>query len=67
MDERLVWLLMAVLLVVPLWRICGRAGFAPALALVAAVPFLGFLIVAAVLGFAEWPRLAHRAPPRGPQ
>lgn len=66
MHELVVWLLMVVLLVVPLWRICARAGFAPVLALVAAVPFLGFLIVAAVLGFADWPRLAHRAPQKRP-
>lgn len=67
MDGLFAWLVMAVLLVVPLWKICGRAGFAPALALIAAVPFIGIVIVAALLGFIEWPRSAHRLPPRDRQ
>ncbi|KPF69043.1 hypothetical protein IP84_07660 [beta proteobacterium AAP99] len=45
----------ALLLVIPLWRICQRAGLSPYLSLVAAVPFIGLLIVAAVLAFAPWP------------
>lgn len=49
------WLVALVLVIVPLWRICGRAGFNPALSLLAVIPLLGFLIVAAVLGFAPWP------------
>ena len=49
------WLVALILVVVPLWRICGRAGFNPALSLLAAIPLLGLLIVAAVLGFAPWP------------
>lgn len=44
-----------VLFVIPLWRICRRAGFPPALSLIAVVPLLGFLIVAGILAFAEWP------------
>lgn len=43
------------LLVFPLWKICGRAGFHPALSLVAIIPLLGFLIVAGILAFSEWP------------
>ena len=53
-------LLGMVLLVIPLWRICGRAGFHPALALVAIVPVLGLLVVAGILAFAEWPAAARR-------
>lgn len=48
-------LVVLILVVVPLWRICGRAGFNPALSLLAIIPVLGFLIVAAILAFAEWP------------
>jgi hypothetical protein len=44
-----------ILVIVPLWRICARAGFSPALSLLAIIPWLGFLIVAVVLGFSEWP------------
>lgn len=53
--EGTVALVALVLIIVPLWRICGRAGFNPALSLLAIIPFLGFLIVAAILAFAEWP------------
>jgi hypothetical protein len=48
-------LVVLILVVVPLWRICARAGFNPALSLIAIIPLLGFLIVAAILAFAEWP------------
>jgi hypothetical protein len=62
----LIWVaLFAVLVVVPLWRICGRAGFSPALSLLAIIPWLGFLIIAAVLGFAEWPNLKNRQKSQG--
>ncbi len=44
-----------VLLVIPLWKICARAGFNPALSLLAIIPLLGLLIVAGVLAFSEWP------------
>jgi hypothetical protein len=43
------------LLIIPLWRICTRAGFHPALALLAAIPFIGLLAVAAILAFGNWP------------
>lgn len=61
MEGFLGWLIMAVLFVAPLWKICARAGFAPALSLVAAIPVLGLAIVAAVVGFAEWPSLRRAA------
>lgn len=57
-----IWALIGIILViVPLWRICSRAGFNPALSLLAIIPFVGFVIVAAVLGFADWPSLKNRA------
>lgn len=46
---------MAALTVVPLWRICARAGFNGALSLLALIPWLGILIVGAILAFATWP------------
>ncbi|HMK22496.1 MAG TPA: hypothetical protein VK466_09195 [Terriglobales bacterium] len=49
----------AVLVIVPLWRVFGRAGFSPALSLLVVIPGFGFLIVAAVLGFGEWPSLKN--------
>jgi hypothetical protein len=54
-------LIAAALVIVPLWRICERAGFSPALSLLVVIPWLGFLIIAAVLGFAEWPSLKNRS------
>lgn len=53
------------IVIVPLWRICGRAGFSPALSLFVIVPVLGFVIVSAVLGFANWPNLKNRANAKG--
>ena len=44
-------------IVIPLWRVCDRAGFNPALALLAFVPFAGVVIVGAVLAFGDWPAL----------
>lgn len=48
-------LLAVVLIVFPLWKICARAGFNPALSLLAIIPVLGLLAVAAILAFSEWP------------
>lgn len=60
MDGAIWGLILLVLLIVPLWRICGRAGFSPALSLLVIIPVLGLVIVAAVLAFAEWPSLKNR-------
>lgn len=43
------------LLIIPLWRICARAGFHPALSLLAAIPFIGLVVVSAILAFGDWP------------
>ena len=48
-------LLFALLLIVPTWRICRRAGFSGALALFHLVPVIGSFIVMAVLAFSTWP------------
>ena len=57
-----IWsLIAAVLVIVPLWRICGRTGFNSALSLLTLIPVIGFVIMAAVLGFAEWPNLKNRS------
>ena len=57
-----------ILLIIPLWRICARAGYHPALSLICLIPFVGLLIVAVVLAFTEWPsaerrRIAYRGKP----
>lgn len=47
-------LLFLLLVIIPLWRVCQRAGFHGALSLLALVPVIGTLIVGAVLSFGEW-------------
>lgn len=47
-------LVFLLLVIVPLWRICQRAGFHGALSLLALIPVIGTLIVGAVLSFGEW-------------
>ncbi|HUC63768.1 MAG TPA: hypothetical protein VMF53_17630 [Alphaproteobacteria bacterium] len=47
--------LIAVVLIVPLWRIFRRAGLNPAFSLLVLIPLLGSLAVLAILAFAPWP------------
>ena len=42
-------------MVIPTWRICTRAGFSGALALLHFIPVIGSFIVMAVLAFNPWP------------
>jgi len=48
-------LLLSLLLIIPTWRICQRAGFSGALALFHLVPVIGSFIVMAMLAFSSWP------------
>ena len=48
-------LLVALVLIIPTWRICTRAGFSGALSLFHLVPVIGSFIVMAVLAFSSWP------------
>ena len=48
-------LLVALVLIIPTWRICTRAGFSGALSLFHLVPLIGSFIVMAVLAFSTWP------------
>lgn len=47
--------LIALILIIPTWRICVRAGFSGALSLFHLVPVVGSFIVMAVLAFSTWP------------
>ncbi len=51
----IVHLVVALLLIIPTWRICTRAGFSGALSLFHLVPVIGWMIVMAVLAFSTWP------------
>ena len=52
--ELIFYLIFAALFIVPLWKICARAGFNGALSLLALIPWLGLVIVGAVLSFSAW-------------
>jgi hypothetical protein len=54
-DELGAAVALAVLLVIPVWRIFRRAGLHPALSLLLFIPGLGVLIVSVVLAFSRWP------------
>ncbi|CAB3775283.1 hypothetical protein LMG29542_08665 [Paraburkholderia humisilvae] len=52
-----IWgLIFIVLLVVPLWRVCSRAGFNGAISLIVIMPVIGVFVVGAVLSFCAWPQ-----------
>jgi hypothetical protein len=52
----LMLVVLAVITVIPFWRICTKAGFPGALSLLMLVP-LGNLILPFYIAFADWPAL----------
>ncbi len=67
------YLLVVVLLIVPCWFICKKAGFSPWLSLLCIVASLGSLVLLYVLAFSQWkvvpaPQLGYMPPaPYPPQ
>ena len=51
-----------VIVILPLWFICKKAGFSPWLSLIALFPGFGSLILLYVLAFADW-KVVPFAPP----
>ena len=49
------YLLFSLVLIIPTWRICQRAGFSGAVSLLLLVPLIGGFIVMSILAFSEWP------------
>lgn len=45
----------ALVLIIPTWQICVRAGFSGAWSLLHLVPLIGSFIVMALLAFGDWP------------
>jgi hypothetical protein len=45
-----------VLIGIPAWRICSRAGFNPAWSLFVLIPYFGALVVVARLALSDWPK-----------
>lgn len=56
------YVLVCLVLIIPTWRICTRAGFSGALSLFHLVPVIGSFIVMGMLAFSTWP--AGEASPR---
>ena len=56
------YVLMSLILIIPTWRICTRAGYSGELSLFHLVPFIGSFIVMGMLAFSTWP--AGEASPR---
>lgn len=54
-DPLYVAVIVGLLVVVPLWRVFRRAGFAPAWSLLAMLPYLGVPICLALLAVRRWP------------
>ena len=48
-------LLLALILIIPTWKICARAGYSGAWSLLHFIPFVGSFIVMAILAFGDWP------------
>lgn len=67
MGSSWVMLLAAVLVLVPMWRICVKAGYSGWLSLLVLIPIANLLLLY-FLGFSEWPlerRSAPASPPSG--
>ncbi len=47
--------LAALIVIIPTWRICVRAGFSGAWSLLHLIPGIGSFIVMAILAFGDWP------------
>jgi hypothetical protein len=54
------FVLVALMLIVPSWRILERAGFSGLFALFHFVPVIGSFIVMAILAFGDWPNGERR-------
>jgi hypothetical protein len=50
----LIILIVILLLMIPFWFICKKAGFSPWLSLLCIIPSLGTLVLLYILAFAEW-------------
>ena len=48
------WLIGAIVLIIPYWRICQRIGWSPWLSLLMALPLVNLIFIY-VLAFSNWP------------
>jgi hypothetical protein len=48
------WIIVAIIAVIPFWRICKRIGYSPWLSLLILVPLVNLIFIY-VLAFSQWP------------
>jgi uncharacterized membrane protein len=48
------WLISAIIVIIPFWRICRRIGWSPWLSLLWAIPVAGVILLY-VMAFSDWP------------
>ncbi len=48
------WLVIMAIIIIPLWKICTKAGLSGPLSLLALIPAIGMLVVLYVVAFSEW-------------
>ena len=53
-------LVVAILLLFPLWKVYARAGLSPYLSLTLLIPGFGFFIALAILAFSKWELVESR-------
>jgi hypothetical protein len=62
-----VWfIIMAVIMIIPFWKIFQKAGFNPALSLLMLIPIINIIAIF-YLAFAAWPVHGKGQPPQPPQ
>jgi hypothetical protein len=49
-----VWLIGAIIGIIPFWRICTRVGYSPWLSLLIAIPLINIIFIY-FLAFSDWP------------
>ncbi|ADK86321.1 hypothetical protein Deba_2968 [Desulfarculus baarsii DSM 2075] len=52
--------ILALLLVIPAWKVCQKAGFDPKWGLLVFVPYLGYLALSLKLALSPWPAASGR-------
>lgn len=48
------WLIGAIVVIIPFWRICQRVGYSPWLSLLMALPLVNLIFIY-ILAFSNWP------------
>jgi hypothetical protein len=59
-----VWLIGAIIGIIPFWRICKRVGYSPWLSLLMAVPLVNVIFIY-FLAFSDWPSQKGTVVPGG--